>query len=297
MKPISGSGPIDAAEPTPADGSILRGVPVHVDARRLPGRRAEARPRPARAAGDLRDRFDTTENPPDAATFGVPVDGAGLYDQGYRDGRAEAAAGIDEARRRAEEAGFEAGRVEGHAAGLDAGLDAGRDEGRLESEQRARAGQEQIAARLRLLEQLLSSARDEVGARIASAEDDMIALCHAAICRILGEQLVTREGVAHALRTALREAAKGQAGGAPLEVRVNPGDLDLLRGDAEVAAWVSRAATRAGTEVRWLPDDEIGSGGCLIDFPDGTFDARLETQLSSLRALLQTSRAPPGEPE
>jgi flagellar assembly protein FliH len=129
-----------------------------------------------------------------------------------------------------------------------------------------------------LLDQLLSSVRAEVGARIAAAEDEMIALSHAVVCRILGDRLVTREGLADAMRQAVRAAAAN----GDLTVRLHPEDLAQLQVDPTAAEFLDRSAGK----LHWIADDQVGRGGCVMTSSEGTLDARLETQLDSLRRVL-----------
>lgn len=194
---------------------------------------------------------------------------------------------LERARRTALESALREARERGLAEGRAAALEAAAEE--------ARAARAAVAERLERLDALLEAVPAEVDRRIAAAEDDLVALCHAVICRILGEQLVTPGGVAHAVRQAIREAAGG-ARDAQLELHVNPADLRTLEADEALAAWLYERAHAAPGAVRWIADECVGPGGCVVRSEHGSLDARLDTQLAALRAVLLAPRAP-ADPE
>lgn len=288
MKRGFAPGAIDASAPPQRGGMVLRGIGIHPEARAL--RRPEPPPNGAAASGASRLEPARASDRPGVGDAAARLDRASTagsagaaYDEGYRAGVAEATRAADEdARKRGHDAGFAQGLEEGRAKGLEAGQRA--------VEQEARALLEAADARVAKLDALLSSAPAELRARVEAAEDDMVALCHAAVCRILGDQLVTRDGAAHALREAVRE---GLAPGA-VAFHVHPLDLELLEADARIAAWL-RAQLGAGGEARWVPDEEVGRGGCVVTSAEGTLDARLETRMEALRAVLSGATSPRDE--
>jgi flagellar assembly protein FliH len=64
-----------------------------------------------------------------------------------------------------------------------------------------------------------------------------------------------------------------------LVVRLHPDDVALLKGDAD------------GGALRIDADPAVALGGCMIDGPAGSLDARFETQLEALGAVLKSVRA------
>lgn len=252
---------------------------------------AAGQPAPAGASG----RTSAHAGPavPGAGACVAPPDPASLpgYEEGFRAGavsaeaaqRAREQASIDATQR----AAFERGRDEGKAQGLAEG----REAGRRSAEQEARAVREAVAARVAQLDELLATLRTELARRLERAEDDMVTLCHAAICRILGEEYLTRDGVAQHVRQAIREGGFLGAGSnlGQLAIHVHPQDLAKLEADSMLASWLRQHA--AAGVVRWVPDERVRMGGCLVRSGDGTIDARLETQLAALRAVLSEGRA------
>jgi flagellar assembly protein FliH len=166
-----------------------------------------------------------------------------------------------EAMRAAAEAGF--------AQGVERGLAEGRF--RLDA----------VADRLEALAAGLQACRSEV---IEAAEETMVEIAFAAVCRIAGTQAASRAAVLHAVR----EAAAHLNTGDSLCVFVHPDDLASLQ---EAAPGFEQVAFAASPAVR--------AGGCLIEGPVGTLDARLDIQLAQLAAALGKAHATrrAGEPE
>lgn len=112
---------------------------------------------------------------------------------------------------------------------------------------------------------------------LGDAEDDLVELAFTAICRILGEQAVRREVIVLTLRESV--AASRERDG--LVIRIHPDDLELLRLGAD------------GPEppLGLRADAQVLLGGCIIDSNTGSLDARLETQIARLAAVLAATRA------
>lgn len=221
--------------------------------------------------------------------------------------RDEPRALVDEAAlQRAREEGRQAGLLEGreqalreqaHAGfeeGLRQGLVEGRGAGEIEAQRRLASAQEQAAERLQRLEQFHAAWAEQLHAafhaRLDGAEEDMVALCHGVICRLLGDHLVTQAGAAQAVRTAIEtwlQSSEKQLRGEGVTVHVHPGDLDAMKHDDMLARWLVQQGLRG---MAWEASDSVRMGGCIVRSDEGDLDARLETQLASLRAQLSRSR-------
>jgi flagellar assembly protein FliH len=261
-------------------GAVLRGVLL--DPQPLVLRRPGSTPhqtagRPASAA----QYAESAHAPADARASPMQPEAVPAYQEGFRAGLAQGEAahqardlGLIEASQRM---GFE---------GWQRGLEDGRQAGRAAVERDARAGVEATAARLAQLDRLLAALPVELGRRLDESEDDMVALCHAVVCRILGDELVTRDGVGHLVRQAIRESAPSGFGGGhgQLAIHVHPRDRAALESEPSLAAWLRQHAS-AGA-VQWVSDEHVELGGCVVRSADGALDARLETQLATLRGLL-----------
>lgn len=70
-----------------------------------------------------------------------------------------------------------------------------------------------------------------------------------------------------------------------LRVHLNPSDLALMSGGASPDP--GRAALTSGQQVRWVPDPNVRSGGCLVKGTDRIVDARVSTTVERIcRALI-----------
>ena len=72
-------------------------------------------------------------------------------------------------------------------------------------------------------------------------------------------------------------------------IRLNPEDYQLVSSDRE------RFITGIGrdNQVTLTPDEQIMRGGCMVDTPTGTIDARIETQLEEIFHRFMEERGTP----
>jgi flagellar assembly protein FliH len=180
-------------------------------------------------------------------------------------------------------AAIEQGRREGMRTGYEEGLRKGLAEA-------AKRGDEALAkaladamtplqeerGRLAALQASLQAAAD---ACLLAAEDDLLALCYEALCRIVGESAAQPEMVrAHLQALAARH---GEEKG--LAVHVHPRDAELLGATAET------------TGMRWVADPDVSLGGCIVRNARGAIDARLETLLAACKDRLLATRRERGQ--
>lgn len=192
---------------------------------------------------------------------------------------------VEEARRRAHEEGLARGSEEAQRLAELAQEQAERElHARTEhlTQQLQRQAEAAYQARARVLEDLIAALPRQIEARLAAAEDDMLALCFEAVCRILGEQAIRPE----ILRSQLASVIEGLGGRKLVAVHLHPEDLAALKRDQG-----SRAVHTEGSDIEWIASAEVTLGGCILQSPEGGLDARLETQLQVLRHLLQQGRA------
>ncbi len=201
---------------------------------------------------------------------------------------------IERLREAAFREGYERGQASGLEEGRARGFEQGQAEGRKAAEsavlQQSRTAQDRIGLMTERLEQWLALLPDhfqeQLTARLRAAEDDMVALSHAVICRILGERALTRDAVVEAVHAAVGQFADALGSGL-LAIHVHPQDLALLEADPALAEWLGRLC--AGP-IPWRPDETVQLGGCIVHTSQGGLDARLETQLAALQALLLDGR-------
>ena len=212
---------------------------------------------PRRVLGDA-----TTQNEAAAQTAGentVPVD------------RQNQEAGGETSYQAGHEAGYQAGYQAGQYAGYQAGIEAGDAQGR-----------EAYSAGLRQLEELTHSLNRSVERSLEEGEDMMVSIVFESVCKIVGESLATREGVAAVVGETLRHIR----GKSTLIIRVNPLDLELIEESADFGV---------ASDTDWRADDTIPMGGCLVESEYGTLDARIDTQLNQLKRVLLATRHRPAD--
>lgn len=199
----------------------------------------------------------------------------------------------EEARRRGYEEGFAKGSIEGRVHGDEEARKAAAqaaEKAARELEERgermARDLQQQAQAayqaRVQVLDALIAGLPAQFEARLAAAEDDMLALCFEVVCRTLGESVARPD----ALRAQLAQAIGQLRGRRPAAIHLHPDDLALLRKHGEPAQDLP-----GGVAVQWVADANVLLGGCIVQSPEGGLDARFETQLDALRELLLQTRA------
>lgn len=125
---------------------------------------------------------------------------------------------------------------------------------------------------------LVDGLASEAGRWRAGLEDELVALIHEAICRILASQAARPEVLLAMVRGLLREHGER----ASLAVHLHPQDHAL----------VARCALPGdGAQWQWLADPAVRLGGVMLRSPEGNLDARLETQLEALGHALLAARA------
>jgi flagellar assembly protein FliH len=143
----------------------------------------------------------------------------------------------------------------------------------------ARAALDEETERLRAL---AGSLRDALEQGIAGAEDAMVEVAFAAVCKVVGEAASREDGVRAIVREAMRQVHAKEG----LVVRVSAADHALL---------CAHGSLGEGAKVELAADERVGPGGCLIETSGGTLDARLEVQLRQLLAALVRARDAQGE--
>lgn len=156
----------------------------------------------------------------------------------------------------------EASRAEGYAAGYREGVGAGGEAARV-------AGDRQILERLALLDELLAQTRSAFDKVLANAEAVIAAIVFEAVCKIVGRQLTTPEGVAAVVHQVVERAGSD----ACLSIRVAPTDFVWLQGSGLLP---EKQSALAGPMI--VEDSDVVLGGCVVTVANGEIDGRIETQ-------------------
>ena len=144
------------------------------------------------------------------------------------------------------------------------------------------SAQQELAPALELMQNyatMLAAERADLAARL---ESQLIALATQMAERILNAELsVNPELLAEIVKNAFRSLGEANQ----VTVRVHPKDLAILQERAQEVA--QQLASSASLTLR--PDDSLMRGDCLIDSDIGSLDAKLSTQLETLKQQLEIS--------
>lgn len=173
-------------------------------------------------------------------------------------------------------------REQAYAEGFDHGHDAGSQEVRDALEATVRKSAEETAVRMA---QLLHTTREHL-----TRSEEKISRHILELACDLARQVVRQElqvNTQH-LRPVIHEALSQLVDdGLPATVRMNPGDLALMKGALQ--------ETLTGTRPEFVADASIGAGGCLIESPSTSVDATIEKRW--MRAVGNLGLDTPWNPE
>jgi flagellar biosynthesis/type III secretory pathway protein FliH len=168
---------------------------------------------------------------------------------------------------RAEREAFERGRAAGHAEAEAAMRD------RLEG---AVAAAEAAAAQIRAAEQRW----------LGALEENVCAVGVAVARHLIGRELRADPAtVAELVRRALQEFPVDQH----LRIRIHPADLALL--STAVGPDGAPIPIAGGRDVRWLADERLHPGGCMVEGRDRIIDGRVDTALERAYRRLTSTNA------
>ena len=152
-------------------------------------------------------------------------------------------------------------------------------DGRLAAEDAAR---ERLRTAVEGAERALAELRAGEARWTGALEDNVCALAVAVARQIVGRELRgDAETVGELVRRAVQEFPVDQ----PLVIRVHPADLAMLSesgADADVAS---------GRAARWLGDERVGRGGCVVEGRDRIIDGRVDTALERVYRRLTGNNA------
>ncbi|MFQ5538639.1 MAG: FliH/SctL family protein [Gemmatimonadota bacterium] len=166
--------------------------------------------------------------------------------------------------------------------------------GRAQGEEAARdAARRELATALAAARKLMQGVQEQREAWESNLEERMVALS-AAVARHLVDREM-KDDPSFAVEV-VHKAIALFLPDEPLRVRVHPEDLLLLRqadlersSGNEGAEVPSPGAEVAAHEIRWVPDEEMIRGGCVVEGPDKVVDGRVGEALE--RIYQRLSRA------
>lgn len=206
------------------------------------------------------------------------------------------------ARKKGYEEGWQRGHAQGQIEGREMGAAAAREEvlaqaqgivaraeeearqaaHKLALEQAERAWAQAWAPNQARLDALLANVSGQVDARVNAAQDDILCLCMETVTRILGDLAVQPQHIRGVLEQAMQDLKTRPL----LSVEMHEADYAALQA---LPTWNDWASTHAG-EVQWIKSSQLAAGGCIVRSPNGSLDARLDTQLRAFQSILRASR-------
>ena len=169
-------------------------------------------------------------------------------------------------------------REEGHKEGYAAGEAAGRQQAEADMAERIQAANTQA-------EKTLRDAKDATADYLAQAEDDVTRIALAVVEKILPQHFIDVPQVILPLVEKALEKVKDQK---EIAIHVAPAVYDLVL----MARDEFRSRLQgAGADLTIVSDESLSPGDCVIETPNGSVDARLQTQIELIRQAIQEVKA------
>lgn len=180
-------------------------------------------------------------------------------------------------------------KVAENAAVINRAVAEGREHGYTKGlEQGLKESQKALAAQQLQYKQSIEIITDAINAAVQtyiqqSAHDGALEIAFAATTKLLGNVLVTRDGVAALVTEVLKQVMDTHK---PVLVRLSEVDCQLLQADP---VWLEHFNTVH--DVQFVADHRISGGGCIVESKAGLLDARLEVQLTRfMETLIEVRR-------
>lgn len=184
------------------------------------------------------------------------------------------------------EDGWDQGYRDGYDAGREDGLNEGKEEAKAEwenkfAEEKEKKFSEWSAAQIPVMESLVSQLGGVRQSLLSYWEQNILQIAAA-----IAHQTIARElpRITELPLDLLREALDLAVGSAVVKIRMNPDDLQELRGQAESLLKEYSQITSA----ELIEDPRVTKGGCIVESSVGTIDQRLESRLE--RIIKELSR-------
>lgn len=141
------------------------------------------------------------------------------------------------------------------------------------------AAEAECRAKIQEADALIDSAHVERQEIIKSSEADILRLALAVAQKVVGEELkINSECVIEIVKKAVHKATDREE----LTVRVNPENLDT----AIIAQDEIKLSAAGIRKLKITADTAVSSGGCVVESPNETVDARIERQFEEIEKAL-----------
>lgn len=157
--------------------------------------------------------------------------------------------------------------------GYEKGYQLGLDEGRL-------AGKKEQQSESAALKQAVEQLKTMSTKVLQQAEDDLVAMAYEAVCKIVGEAVISEQAV----KAAVTQVAKRREELGLIGIRFSSHDYEALKAHYE------RNPEQRPAGIDIAVDESIELGGCTVETKTGMLQARLDDQLEQLKKLLLAAR-------
>ncbi|HEY4082277.1 MAG TPA: FliH/SctL family protein [Burkholderiaceae bacterium] len=157
-----------------------------------------------------------------------------------------------------------------------------------EFEERDKARAQRVGASVSTLNTALERQRELLDQRIASIEEQGIALAFEALCKILGDTARKRETLQATISNALSKLRDGRI----QKLVLHSSDMQLVM-DSEPSSWLPVPLEA----LQLVADDSLPPGSCILESAGLSLDISLGTQLARVQEvwLASVMVAKPGE--
>jgi flagellar assembly protein FliH len=163
----------------------------------------------------------------------------------------------------------EAGKQQGYAAGLQQGLDEAK-----------RQMSEQLKQTADICNAMVAAAEQDARRILLESEPKIIELVLAISRKIICDEVEERPAVVLGLVRGALERVRDQN---QIVIHVSPEDYDFILQSRQIL----QSVVGAERSLTLTADAVLGKGGCLIETSFGTVEAGIDTQLESIRRVLQ----------
>jgi len=129
------------------------------------------------------------------------------------------------------------------------------------------------------LDALAASLHDERAGFFDRIEPELVRLSVSIAEKVIGQELELRPGIVVDM---VRSAVKRLRDRESLRVSVNPSDVERVKEAREDLI----GAIDGVRKMDIIEDRRVGAGGCVIESPSGTLDARIRTQIDEIGRVL-----------
>ncbi|MDH5325987.1 MAG: FliH/SctL family protein [Gammaproteobacteria bacterium] len=160
----------------------------------------------------------------------------------------------------------ESAREEGFQAGVEQGRDSVTTEWKSKQDS---------------INDLIQELEKKAGAELSDNEDQFVEVIVAALLKVFGQVLETKQGIVAVVRHTVAQVQTEN----PIKIRVSPQDYSLLSDSIELDG------TAGELEHRFIADKNVQVGGCIIETHRGVVDGRVETQLNTMLSALVAAKS------